>query len=247
MSGLPAERSTVPLLRARLRGTAGSLTVDAAFELRVPWTVLFGPSGAGKSTVLRALCGLTLLTEQHVVLNGVDLSRKPSHQRQIAMVAQQTALFPHLTAMQNVLFGWKARDDRSRRERATEVRHLLARFHAADAADKYPRMLSGGEQQRVALARAVASSPRVLLLDEAFTGLQSDLRTELVSELKQWQRETRVPVLSVTHDVSEALSYADEVLRMVDGRIVAQGRPEDVLAGERDALLRQMEQVVSRE
>ena len=101
-------------------------------------------------------------------------------------------------------------------------------------------MLSGGEQQRVALARAIASSPRVLLLDEAFTGLHTHLRTELVDEIKRWQRDTGVPVISVTHDVAEALACADEVVRLADGCVVTQGRPQDVLADERIALLRQL-------
>ena len=240
MSASSAEHAKTALLQTRLRGVAGSLTIDISFELRASWTVLFGPSGAGKSTVLRALCGLKALPEQQVIFTGVELTRIPSHRRRIAMVSQQTALFPHMTAAENVLFALKTREDLPRSESASEVRRLLGRFHAGDAAGKYPRMLSGGEQQRVALARAVASSPRLLLLDEAFTGLQTPLRTELVDEVKAWQSEGGVPVISVTHDVAEALGCADEVLRIADGRIVAQGRPHEVLAAERAALLRQL-------
>ena len=156
------------------------------------------------------------------------------------MVAQHTALFPHMTAIENVLFALKTRDGAPHSERVAAARRLLRRFHTRDAAGKYPRMLSGGEQQRVALARAIASSPHLLLLDEAFTGLQTHLRAELVDEVKAWQRASGVPVVSVTHDVAEALACADDVLRIADGRIVGQGVPQDVLADERAALLRQL-------
>ena len=240
MSALPADPSSRALVEARLRGSAGSLALDLAFELHSAWTVLFGPSGAGKSTILRALCGLTGLREQQVLLNGLSLTNVPCHRRRIAMVSQNTALFPHMTALQNVLFALRSRDDLSRSEKLTEARSLLDRFHAAEDAGKYPRMLSGGEQQRVALARAIASSPRLLLLDEAFSGLQTHLRTELMDEVKQWQRDSGLPVISVTHDLAEALGSGDEVIRIADGRIIAQGSPEIVLADERAALLREV-------
>ena len=240
MSMPPAQAAEDALLQATLGGRAGSLALELAFELRSSWTVLFGPSGAGKSTVLRALCGLTTLPNQRVVLQGDDLSRTPAHRRRIALVGQQTALFPHMTALDNVVFGLAACADGSRSQRAAQAQGLLERFHAADAAGKYPRALSGGEQQRIALARAVASAPRLLLLDEAFTGLQTELRMDLVDEVKQWQRETGTPVFSVTHDVAEALASADEVLRMDGGRIVAKGTPQDVLAEERTALMRSL-------
>ena len=228
------------VLQARLFGRAGSLALDMDFETRCSWTVLFGLSGAGKSTVLRATCGLTSLPEQQIVLDGIDLTRQPSHRRRIAMVAQHTALFPHMTARENVLFSLNARGELPRDQRSAHADRLLAQFHAGGVAGKTPRELSGGEQQRVAIARALASSPRLLLLDEAFTGLQSHLRADLVEEVKQWQRTSDVPVLSVTHDVAEALACADEVLRIANGRIIAQGRPGNVLADERDALLRQL-------
>lgn len=240
MTGFEGEAARPRLLQARVRGHAGSLAIDLAFELRSPWTVLFGPSGAGKSTVLRALCGLTKLPQQQVELGGVDLTRTPPHRRRIAMVAQGAALFPHKTAMDNVLFSLNARGDLPSGERVAEAGRLLRRFHAGEVAGQYPRTLSGGEQQRVALARAVASSPRLLLLDEAFTGLQSHLRSELVYEVKQWQRESGVPILSVTHDVAEALACADEVLRIAEGQVVAQGDARDVLHDERTVLLDQL-------
>ena len=228
------------LIEARLRGHAGSLPVKFAFELCSSWTVLFGPSGAGKSTVLRALCGLSDLQEQHVVLQEANLTGVPAHRRRIAMVSQNTALFPHMTALENILFSIRVRGGFSRTDGAAEARRVLERFHVSDAAEKSPARLSGGERQRVALARAVASRPRLLLLDEAFTGLQTDLRTELVEEVKGWQRDTGVPVISVTHDVAEALGSADEVVKIDQGRTIAQGRPEDVLANERETLLQQL-------
>ncbi len=229
-----------PLLQAQLKGVAGSLLLDVALDVQASWTVLFGPSGAGKSTVLRALCGLTAVREQHVVLAGSDLTRMPAHRRRIAMVAQQPALFPHLTAQENVVFALLARADVSRRERAAEALRLLRRFRAEGAATKYPGSLSGGELQRVALARAIAPEPRLLLLDEAFSGLQTELRAELVDEIRRWQAGSGVPVLSVTHDVGEALACAEEVLRMSNGRIVRRGLPLDVLAEELASLREQL-------
>ncbi len=236
MSGVTGELPGEPFLTACLQGMAGTLQVNAAFALRARWTVLFGPSGAGKSTLLHALCGLTRLPSQQVVCDGIDLARTAPQARRFAMVTQRPSLFPHLSAKSNVLFSLHARNDVPRGERDGEANRLLRLFHAEAFAAKHPISLSGGEQQRVALARAVASRPRLLLLDEALTGLERGLREEIIAELRAWTRSSGMAVLSVTHDVVEAMECADDVLRIEDGKIVRQGPPSKVLAAERALL-----------
>ncbi len=226
-----------PFLTACLRGAAGTLQMDVSFALAVPWTVLFGPSGAGKSTALHGLCGLTQLKTQRVVCDGADLSRKPAEARRFALVTQRPSLFPHLSAKENVLFSLRARNDMPRSERDEETGRLLRLFHAESLAEKYPRALSGGEQQRVVLARAVASRPRLLLLDEALTGLERGSREEIIQELRAWTEASGMAILSVTHDVMEAMECADAVSRIEDGRIVEQGSAAAVLAAERRMLM----------
>ena len=237
MMHLVATRPVEPFLAARFKGRLGKLAVESSFSLTQRWTVLFGPSGAGKSTLLHALCGLTSLHEQRVICDDTDLTSTPVHLRRFALVTQQPTLLPHLSARENVLFSLASRKDVQSHRRTIEANRLLEKFHASAFADKRPRVLSGGEQQRVALARAAASRPRLLLLDEALTGLSQDLRAEIVSELKSWIADTGMSILSVTHDVGEVLEYGQEVLRMGNGRIIQQGEPMQILAAERTALL----------
>ena len=209
-------------------------------HLRERWTVLFGPSGAGKSTVLHGLCGLISLPRQHVVCDGIDLSRVEPHRRRLALITQHPSLFPHISAWDNVLFSLRARNDMPRREYADEAKRLLHLFHGERLARKFPHDLSGGEQQRVALARAVASRPRLLLLDEALSGLQRELRSEVILRLREWTQASGMGILSVTHDVVEAVECADVVLRMEDGRVSEEGTAAKVLAGERADSLRRL-------
>ncbi len=233
MNGSDVAPSPEPFLTAHLHGTAGTLSVDLSFVLRARWTVLFGPSGSGKTTLLHALCGLTELRGQQVICDGVDLSRTPPRHRRFALVTQRPSLFPHLSARENVLFSLRARNDVPRSERNAEADRLLRLFHAEALMTKYPRVLSGGEQQRVALARAVASRPRLLLLDEALTGMGRALREEIVHELRAWTKASGMAILSVTHDVVEAMECADAVLRIEDGKVIEQGSAAAVLAAER--------------
>ncbi len=228
-------------LEVRLVGTAGILALDLNFSLKRNWTALFGPSGAGKSTILHALCGMVPSLEQRLFCDGDDLSRTPTHLRRFALVSQRTLLFPHLSAKDNVLFGLHARNDVRQLRRGGEADRLLGQFRATAFAHKFPHQLSGGEQQRIALARAVASRPRLLLLDEALTGLERSLRWDLLTELRTWQHTSGMSILSVTHDIAEASTTADDVLRLEGGRIVAQGPPAEVLRDERLAMLQVLE------
>ncbi len=234
---MTSHRARAPFLTAHFKGQAGTLQIDCSLRLQARWSVLFGPSGAGKSTVLHALCGFTHLPKQQVLCDEVDVTRYRPERRRFALVTQRPSLFPHLSARENVLFSLRARNDVPPREREAEADHLLHLFHADALAGKHPGVLSGGEQQRVALARAVASRPRLLLLDEALTGLERALREEIVQELYQWLDASGTAILSVTHSILEAIECADEVVRLEDGRIITQGPPAEILAPEREALL----------
>jgi ABC-type sulfate/molybdate transport systems ATPase subunit len=185
--------------------------LDAAFTVPAGITVLFGPSGAGKTTCLSVIAGLLAPRRGRVVLNGEDLTRVPAHRRGVALVFQSLALFPHLTALQNVAYG--ARND---------PRRWLERMRVNHAADRKPGQLSGGEAQRVALARALASEPKVLLLDEPFSALDSELRAQLGDELKALVGELKIPTVLVTHDRADAAALGERVVVIEAGRVVSE-------------------------
>ncbi|MGI4853632.1 MAG: ATP-binding cassette domain-containing protein [Janthinobacterium lividum] len=220
-----------PCVQVRCRATIGTLAMDMDFTLAPYWTVLFGPSGSGKSSVLRLLAGAWMPAHSAVHFRETDLSRTPMHLRRIGFVAQQPALFPHLDVLGNIRFGctkptWPHADA------------MLALFGLDSLRSARIQTLSGGERQRVALARALAASPRMLLLDEVFTGMHLGQRDDLLGCVRQHCRQHDIPVLSVTHDAVEASLSADEVLRLENGSIVSRGGATEVLQPERSALLR---------
>jgi molybdate transport system ATP-binding protein len=238
-----------------IRHRLGPLTLDVDFEVRAPWTVLFAPSGAGKTTLLRMIAGLERPDQGRIVSHVLfppmpartfvltDTVAKvflPTYKRVVRMVAQRPALFPHMTVMNNIYYrtlgGQRDAEERESRERGTE--ELLKLCRVGHLRDKMPEQLSGGERQRVALARAIGTGAgRLLMLDEPFTGLEASLRDELILDLKAWIAKRGTPVLLVTHDVAEALLLQAEVIKIAEGRIVAQGPAADVLAEERERLL----------
>ena len=213
--------------------------LDLHFSLTRPWSVLFGPSGAGKSTVLRAIAGLLRPRAARVSLRSRVLTDTatnvfvPPHQRRIGFVGQHSTLFPHLSIVENVRFGVRSMHGSQGRAQA-----MLALFHASQLARRLPHHLSGGETQRVLLARALATSPELLLLDEPFSALDLTLREAILADLQLYLRDHPLPVLSVTHDVAEVFTLDADVLVMESGRIRAQGGASDVLAGQREHLLR---------
>jgi iron(III) transport system ATP-binding protein len=186
---------------------------------------LVGPSGCGKTTTLRLIAGLETLQQGRIAIDGRTVAAQgvmvPPEARKVGLMFQDLALFPHLRVAENVAFGllgW------SRAAKAERVAELLAKVNMTRHARSYPHTLSGGEQQRVALARALAPSPLLMLLDEAFSALDTTLRAEVRSETMAVLKESGTPTLLVTHDAEEAISVGDRIYAMQDGRIVQADR-----------------------
>lgn len=192
---------------------------------------LVGPSGCGKTTTLRLIAGLETLEEGRIWIRGRLVAQPgfslPPEKRRVGLMFQDFALFPHLTVAENVGFGLR---HLNRAERERRVRQLLARVDMAAFADRYPYMLSGGEQQRVALARALAPEPDLMLLDEAFSALDTALRTQIREETLAILREAGTSTLLVTHDAEEAIRAGDVIHAMLAGRIVQSGTPAEIYA-----------------
>ncbi|KXO75880.1 ABC transporter ATP-binding protein [Brucella anthropi] len=190
-------------------------------DLEVPrgsLLTLLGPSGCGKSTVLRMIAGFLNVTSGGIVVDGKDISGVEPNFRDIGMVFQNYALFPHMTVESNIAFGLKMRGV-SKEEQATRVRDALEMVRLSHLADRYPSQLSGGQQQRVALARAVVIRPKLLLLDEPLGALDRHLREGLQSELRELQQKLGITSILVTHDQDEALYLSDYIAVMNQGRI----------------------------
>jgi putative spermidine/putrescine transport system ATP-binding protein len=179
---------------------------------------LLGPSGCGKTTALRVLAGFERPNAGRVIVDGKDVSHVPAQRRDMGMVFQSYSLFPNMNARDNVAFGLQIRHQRAaqRRAKATELLELVG---LADHVTKYPHQLSGGQQQRVALARALAIEPRVLLLDEPLSALDAKVRAELRDQIRALQQRLAITTVFVTHDQEEAMSMADRVCVMFQGRI----------------------------
>jgi iron(III) transport system ATP-binding protein len=190
---------------------------------------VLGPSGCGKSTLLRLLAGFARADRGTIELDG-ELVEGPSihtppERRNVGIVLQEGALFPHLSVRANVAFGLRRSDRRDRDDRVAEVLELVGLPHLGD---RRPHELSGGQQQRVALARALAPRPRMILLDEPFAALDTELRTVLRQEIFDALRASRTTAVLVTHDQSEALSLADRVAVMREGKLVQNGSPSSI-------------------
>lgn len=188
---------------------------------------LLGPSGSGKTTTMRMVAGLEEPSEGRIVVAGEDITRKAAHRRNIGMVFQQYALFPHLTVFQNVAYPLEMR--RIPRTKAHEmVTEALRLVRMAEFGQRYPRQLSGGQQQRVALARAIVFRPPVLLMDEPMGALDKRLRELMQIEIRQLQQTLGITTISVTHDQVEALVMSDLVAVMDGGKLQQIGTPSDL-------------------
>lgn len=218
-------------VRARMRPTS-SFALDVDFAAPPGVTVLFGPSGSGKSTTLAAIAGLARPVSGRIALGatpwfdaeaGIDVA---VHRRRVAYVFQSLALFPHLSAVDNVAYGMPREMDR--RARSAEALSLLERFRVAHLAQRRPPTFSGGEAQRVALARALATDPHVILLDEPFSALDRGLRLELIAELRDTLRGLGAPVVFVTHHRQEARALGERLVVLAAGRVERTGSVEEL-------------------
>ena len=188
---------------------------------------LLGPSGCGKTTLLNLVAGFLEADSGEIFIEGALVTETPAHMREIGIVFQNYALFPHMNVAKNVAYGLKTRGV-DKKEMARRVDEALALVKLSGFSDRKPRQLSGGQQQRVALARALVIRPKVLLLDEPFSALDKNLRGSMQVELKQIQRELGVTTIFVTHDQGEALSMSDRIAVMSAGRIRQIAAPDDI-------------------
>ncbi|WP_088278316.1 ABC transporter ATP-binding protein [Ideonella sp. A 288] len=188
---------------------------------------LLGPSGSGKTTLLNLIAGLALPDEGRLLINGADATHVPPYERDIGMVFQNYALFPHMTIEENIAFPLKMRkvDTASARARAAEALQMV---RLPQVAKRFPRELSGGQQQRIALARCLVYRPSIILMDEPLGALDKKLRDQMQLEIKRIHRELGTTVVYVTHDQEEAMTMSDRICLMDGGRIAQLGTPSDL-------------------
>jgi sn-glycerol 3-phosphate transport system ATP-binding protein len=199
-----------------------SLTADEGSLL-----VLLGPSGCGKSTTLRLIAGLEQLDGGTITIGGTDVSNLSPAQRKIAMVFQSYALFPHLSVAENIVFGLRVRRV-SRAERDARLKRVADIVGLGHLLERKPSQLSGGQRQRVALGRAIIAEARICLMDEPLSNLDAKLRHEMRTEIRTLQQRLGMTMVYVTHDQTEAMTMADRVVLMRDGRIEQNGSPEEL-------------------
>jgi len=239
--GLVVDQITAPHLAVRVRKTRSDRTqspfiLDVALDISSGITIVFGPSGAGKSTLLDCIAGLTRPDAGRIAIGGdvlldVDKSIDVSPtKRQIAYVFQNLALFPHMTVGQNVAYGLVKWETNARDRR---VKSMLAAFRVEKLAARKPGEVSGGERQRVALARSLATSPRVLLLDEPLTALDAGLKQSIMDDLRAWNAAQNIPILYVTHSRDEVDALGERVIALDDGKVIGTGTPLEVLESPR--------------
>jgi molybdate transport system ATP-binding protein len=228
--------------KARRAAKQPAFVLDVALDLPAGITILFGPSGAGKSTVLDCIAGLVrpdagrIVIGEEVVFDAqqrIDLA--PQH-RHAAYVFQSLALFPHLTVEQNVTYGLAHLPSAEQKVRAA---HILEGFRVDRLAARKPQELSGGEQQRVALARSLVTEPRTLLLDEPLSGLDAELKSAIVDDLRAWNAANKIPILYVTHSRDEVDALGERVVALDRGSVVSEGTPQNVLDAPRRKRLAQ--------
>src|SRR6195952_595326 len=223
----PAAVEIVALTKRYAPGTPAA--VDQ-IDLRIAsgsYCCLLGPSGCGKSTTLRLIAGHESVTSGDILLDNRNITNLPAAARGTAMMFQSFALFPHLSATDNVAFSLKMKGV-SKAERHKRAANLLERVAMGHLAARKPGELSGGQQQRVALARALITQPRVLLLDAPLSALDPFLRIQMRAELRRWQKELEITFIHVTHSQDEAMAMADLMVVMEDGVIRQAGAPREV-------------------
>ena len=224
------------LLQCRIPLADFDLELDASFQARV--TSLFGPSGAGKTTILDAIAGLRGIASGEIEINGKTLvsTKRGIHlspqARAVGYVPQEGALFPHLSVKKNILFG-AGRSFHAEKAQAFTIDHVIGVLEIKSLLERPVTKLSGGEAQRVALARAILSHPQLLLLDEPLAALDIGLKERILPYLGRVRDEFSIPIIYVTHNISEVLALADWVLMIRQGRLIAQGVPREILTSAR--------------
>jgi len=214
----------------RVERRFGDVLALSALDLEIgtgEFLTLLGPSGCGKTTTLRMIAGFIDPTAGRILIDGRDVTPLPPNRREVGMVFQNYALFPHLTVAENIGFGMKQRGA-PERERRTRVGELLDLIKLPGTEGRYPSELSGGQRQRVAIARAVAHPPQILLMDEPLGALDLKLREVMQQELRSIQRKLGITTLYVTHDQTEAMMMSDRIVVMNQGRVEQVGSGEDI-------------------
>jgi len=230
-------------LRVRTCLARGAFHLDVDFSIPPGITILFGPSGAGKSTLLDCVAGLISPDEGRISISNDLLFDSATHlnlsaqNRRLGYLFQSPALFPHLSAKQNIEYGISHLSAADRHAAASEVLKL---FRIENLASRRPAELSGGEAQRVALARALVTKPRALLLDEPLSALDADLKNSIIADLRAWNAVHEIPILYVTHDRAEVDALGERVITMDQGKIIQQGIPREVLDAPRHQRLAQI-------
>ena len=214
----------------RLEKRYGNALAVDRISLDIPsgeLVVLLGPSGCGKTTTLRMIAGFIAASGGDVLLDGKSILDLPPYRREMGLVFQSYALFPHMSVARNIAFGLEMRDV-TPPDRAKRVAEMLALTQLEALAERLPRQLSGGQQQRVALARALAINPKILLLDEPLSNLDASLRAEVGRNIRLMQRAAGLTTIMVTHDQDEAMAMADRLVVLRDGRVEQSGTQEDL-------------------
>ena len=188
---------------------------------------LLGPSGCGKSTILNMLCGILDVTSGSILFDDEDVTSLPPDKRNIGMVFQNYALYPHLTVLENIAFPLEIKKI-SKKERTQKAAEIAKLVHVDGLLKRYPGELSGGQQQRVAIARALIKNPKLLLMDEPLSNLDARLRLEMREEIRRIQLETGVTTVFVTHDQDEAMAISDSIILMKDGNLIQEGFSQDL-------------------
>jgi multiple sugar transport system ATP-binding protein len=212
---------------AQIRKHYGTLEILHGLDLAIEdgeFLVLVGPSGCGKSTLLRVVAGLETITEGNVSIGERDVTLLPPRDRDIAMVFQNYALYPHMTVSDNMAFGLKLRRI-AKAEIAARVKRAAGILDLSSLLDRYPRQLSGGQRQRVAMGRAIVRDPQVFLFDEPLSNLDAKLRVQMRGEIKELHQKLKTTAVYVTHDQIEAMTMADRIVVMRDGWIEQIGDP----------------------
>ena len=228
----PPEELSVRIRRKSSAERSAGFTLDVAFTASSGFTILFGASGSGKTTLLDCIAGLQTPEAGRIAIGETTLFdhdtsvNLPPSRRSVGYLLQSLALFPHMTVQQNVQYGLNALEPS---QRETRCRDILNQFRIASLTQRRPSEISGGERQRVALARTLVTRPRALLLDEPLTALDVAVKSQILDDLRAWNREQGIPILYVTHHREEVFALGEKVIALDAGRIVARGSPHEVL------------------